>query len=68
MKDLEIFNCKGEHKQSLENGLIAMGNSSCNTKNIISNLTYLIENFPENSPYFDNSFYQRNANSTIRLS
>lgn len=56
MKDLEIFNGKGEYKQSLENGLIAMGNSSYNTKNIISNLIYLIENFRENSPYFDNSF------------
>lgn len=58
MKALEIFNGKGECEHSIAKGLIAIENPPYNTEILIRDIAYVIDNFPENSPYFDKCFFK----------
>ena len=58
MKALEIFNGKGECEHSIAKGLIAIENPPYNTKILIRDIAYVIDNYPENSPYFDKTFFK----------
>lgn len=58
MKALEIFNGKGKREHSIAKGFIAIENPPYNTKKIIRDIAYVIDNFPENSPYFDKAFFK----------
>lgn len=58
MKALEIFNGKGEREHSLTEDLVYDENPSYHMGELIRDIAYVIDNFPENSPYFDKAFFK----------
>ena len=58
LKALEIFNSNGIRDHSITEDLIYDENPLYGLGDLIRDIAYVIDNFPENSPYFDKAFFK----------